>query len=41
VDWGDGPHGGNRITGMFLHYYDGAPGDCVPFDDLIAPRVIR
>jgi hypothetical protein len=41
LDWGDGPHGGNRITGMFLEWYGGEPGDCVPFDDLIAPRVIR
>jgi hypothetical protein len=40
-DWGDGPHGGNRITGMFLDWYGGNPGNCIPFDSLIAPRVIR
>jgi hypothetical protein len=42
VEWGDEePNGGNRITGYFVEYCDGEPGDCVPFDDLIAPRVIR
>jgi hypothetical protein len=40
-DWGDGPHGGNRITGMFVEWYGGGAGDCVPWDSLIAPRVIR
>jgi hypothetical protein len=40
-DWGDGPHGGDRITGMFLDWFEGEGGDCDPFGSVIAPSVIR
>jgi hypothetical protein len=40
-DWGDGPHGGNRITGEFLPWVEGEGGDCDPFGSVIAPSVIK